>query len=149
MQPALGFVVSGLLRAFYVDEVGEEITTRFVPEGSYATDYSAFIDRLPSRYALQCLEPTQMVLLPLGAMQAAYQQFWAWERFGRLVAEQVLKFQHQRIVSFQFLDAEGRYLQFLEQQAHLFPRISLTHLSSYLGIQRPHLSRIRRKLAES
>ncbi len=69
------------------------------------------------------------------------------ERFGRLVAERVLTNQQQRIESFQFLNAEQRYLEFIETYPELYNRVSLTHLSTYLGIQRQSLTRIRQKLA--
>jgi DNA-binding MarR family transcriptional regulator len=69
------------------------------------------------------------------------------ERYGRLVAEEVLKFQQKRIESFLFETAEQRYLNFVKEQPELLSRVSLSHLSSYLGIERQTLTRIRKKLA--
>ncbi len=71
------------------------------------------------------------------------------ERFGRLIAEAVLKFQQKRIESFLFDTAEARYLEFIKENPGLFNRVSLSHLSSYLGIERQTLTRIRQKLARS
>jgi hypothetical protein len=70
-----------------------------------------------------------------------------FERNGRLIAEEVLRQQQRRIESFQFDSAEQRYLDFIKEHPELFNRVSLTHLSSFLGIERPSLSRIRKRIA--
>jgi len=80
-------------------------------------------------------------------MKEGMAKFSGIELFGRMMAENILKMQQRRIESFQFLNAEQRYLEFIRESPELFNRISLSHLSTYLGIQRPSLSRIRKKIA--
>jgi len=142
----LGFVTSGLIRAFYINDLGEDITTSFIKEFEYATDYTSLLLKKPSRYNFQCLEPTTVVTISYTHIQNGYDKFVGFERNGRLIAEDVLKRQQSRIESFQFDNAEHRYLDFVKSNPELFNRISLTHLSSYLGIERPSLSRIRKKI---
>lgn len=146
-QRAIGYITSGLVRSFFVDLDGFEKTVGFYPEGDYATHYPAFISQKPSSYSIQCLEPTRMVLLGYADMQWIYQQLPGFERYGRLVAEEILKRQQARIESFIFQTAEERYLDFIKRYPNLFNRISLSHLCSYLGIERQSLTRIRQKLA--
>lgn len=147
IQNRLGFVAEGLLRGFYINDKGEEVTTLFTAENGYATHYTALLNREPSKYCFRCLEPSKIVLISLDAMREGYRRFHGLETFGRLIAENILSSQQRRIEGFQFLNAEERYLQFLEENPHLAQRISLSHLSSYLGIQRPSLSRIRKNIA--
>lgn len=146
-QKEIGFITSGLVRSFYVDNDGIERTVGFYQEGDYATHYHAFLTQAPSRYAIQCLEPTSMALLSFKDMQEIYQQFPCYERYGRLVAEEILKRQQARIESFVFQTAEERYLDFMEHNPALFNRVSLSHLCSFLGIERQTLTRIRQRLA--
>lgn len=146
-QKSIGFIASGLVRSFFIDNDGIERTVGFYPEGDYATHYPAFITQTPSSYSIQCLEPTSMVLLAYTDMQWIYQQLPGFDRYGRLVAEEILKRQQARIESFIFQTAEERYLNFIERYPNLFNRISLSHLCSYLGIERQTLTRIRQKLA--
>jgi CRP/FNR family transcriptional regulator, anaerobic regulatory protein len=148
VQKNIGFVYQGLLRAFYIDADGNEITVRFARENGYATDYSAFVGRQPSRYYIQCIEPCIIVNLSYDAVQKGYEQHKGLERFGRLIAEEVLKSQQKRIESFLFENAEQRYLSFVQENPDLFNRVSLSALSTFLGIERPSLSRIRKKLAQ-
>ena len=143
----LGFVTTGLLRGYYINDLGEDITTTFVKEREWATDYPSLLLHKSSRYNFQCLELTTIISVPFTHIQKGYDLFTGFERNGRLIAEEVLKQQQKRIESFQFDSAEQRYLTFINENPQLFNRISLTHLSSYLGIERPSLSRIRKKLA--
>jgi len=147
VQKAIGFVVDGLVRSFFVDRDENEITVGFYSEGDYATHYPAFITQQPSRYSIQCLEPTTVVCLSFDNIQQIYQQFPNFERYGRLVAEEILTRQQARIESFIFQTAEERYLDFIKRHPTLFNRVSLSHLCSYLGIERQSLTRIRQKLA--
>lgn len=147
IQTTIGYVVGGLMRSFYIDDKGNEITISFVKENEYVTDYGAFIRQKPSKYYFQCLEPCVVVNLPYSEMQDGYNQYKNIERYGRLVTEEVLVQQQTRLESFLFEKAEERYLNFIKRSPNLFNRISLTYLSSYLGIERQSLSRIRKTLA--
>lgn len=142
----LGFVTSGLIRGFYVNELGEDITTTFIKEYEFVTDYPSLLSYKPSRYNFQCLEPCVIITINFEHIRTGYDRFTGFERNGRLIAEEILKNQQKRIESFQFDSAETRYLDFVKENPQLFNRISLTHLSSYLGIERPSLSRIRKKI---
>ncbi|MCP9756827.1 Crp/Fnr family transcriptional regulator [Lacihabitans sp. CCS-44] len=148
VQRSIGFLVEGLLRVFYVDERGNEITTWFVKENEYITDYPSFIRQCPAKFNFQCIEPCVVVNLPYTDMQEGYSKFKNIERYGRLVAEEVVVLQQSRIESFLFQNAEQRYLAFMSRNPTLFNRISLTDLSSYLGIERQSLSRIRKSLTQ-
>ena len=147
IQKEIGFLYSGLLRAFYIDNNGNEISVNFIRENRYATQYSAFITRTPSKYYFQCLEPTVLVTISYKHIQEGYEKFPIFERYGRLVAESVLKIQQKRIEGFLFDNAESRYLDFINENPDLFNRVSLSYLASYLGIERQSLTRIRKKLA--
>jgi CRP-like cAMP-binding protein len=147
VQQSIGFVAKGLTRSYFVDQDENEITVGFYPEGNYATHYPAFIARNPSKYSIECLEPTTMICLSFEDMQEIYRQLPAFEKYGRLIAEEILKAQQARIESFIFQTAEERYLDFVKLHPTLFNRISLSNLCSYLGIERQSLTRIRQKLA--
>lgn len=147
IQKAIGFIAKGLIRSFYIDDSGEEITVGFYSEGEYATHFSSFITQQPCKYALQCLEPTTLVCLTLEGMNGIYEKAPGFERYGRLIAGGILIKQQMRIESFIFQTAEERYLDFIKMYPTLFSRVSLSHLCSYLGIERQTLTRIRQKLA--
>ncbi|PKD18329.1 cAMP-binding protein [Salegentibacter salinarum] len=148
VQKELGYVCEGLLRKYYISEKGNKITTSFLSERGYATDYPALLRQQPSKYNIECLEPSIIIKLPYIKLQEAYFKHKESEMYGRLMAEKVLTREIDRVESFLFENAEERYLNFIENNKHIINRISLTHLASYLGIERQSLSRIRSKLAK-
>lgn len=147
VQKEMGFVCKGLLRRYFVDKKGKKITTAFISENQYATDYPSFIKQKPSKYFIEALEPCVIIKLSYENIQEGYKKYKNSEMYGRLIAEEVLTTQHERIESFLFHTAEERYLNFIKQNKNLINRISLSHLCSYLGIERQSLSRIRKRLA--
>ncbi len=81
IQREIGFVFSGLLRTFYIDQEGNQISVNFVRENRYITHYPAFITQTPSKYYFQCIEPTIVVNLPYKHIQEGLQQV---SNFGTL-----------------------------------------------------------------
>ena len=148
VQTEMGFVNKGLLRRYYINQKGNEITTGFIKENEYATDYPAFIRQIKTKYYMQCLEPTRIMTLPYEIIQKSYENFHNGQLYGRLVSEKSLTIVTDRLESFFFNTAEERYLKFIEENQEIMQRISLTHLASYLGIERQSLSRIRQRLSK-
>ena len=147
IQKTMGLVVKGLARGYIVDQDGNQITIGFFSEGDYATDYSNFIKQQPSRYIIQCLEPTTFLCLSLKDLQTINRHSTKFENYHHLIAEEILNKQQAHLESFVFQTAEQRYIDFVKHYPRLFNRISLSHLCSYLGIERQTLTRIRHKLA--
>nr|WP_255710068.1 Crp/Fnr family transcriptional regulator [Pontibacter harenae] len=148
IQTNIGFVCEGLIRRYYINEKGNEITTGFTKEKEYVTDYPSFVRQIPTKYYLQFLEPTTVVQLPYTTIIESYEKFKNSEMQGRLIAEKVLTILSDRVESFLFNTAEERYLKFMNENPDLAQRVSLTHLSSFLGIERQSLSRIRNRIAK-
>ncbi len=144
----MGFVYCGLLKSYYIDAQGKKITISFINENSYASDYPSFIQQKPSKYYIEAIEPSIIVNLPYSAIQKAYKNYKNFENYGRLIAEQILLKKQERIESFLFENAEKRYIRFIEKNQNIINRISISDLSSYLGIERQSLTRIRKKLTQ-
>jgi CRP-like cAMP-binding protein len=136
IQKQIGFVYTGLLRGYYIDNFGNQISINFIRECEFAADLSAFIAQKPSMYYFQCIEPCTIVNIPYEHIQAGYE------------AEEVLKILQKRIESFLFETAEQRYLKFLDEYPDLAQRVSVSSLSSFLGIERQSLTRIRKKVGK-
>ncbi|MEL7339577.1 MAG: Crp/Fnr family transcriptional regulator [Bacteroidota bacterium] len=144
----VAYVASGLVRAYYIDQGGDERTSWFIPEKDFATDYPAFLRARASNYYFETLEPSIVVYLPKDAIEAGYARYPSLQKYGRLIAEAILSIQQERIESFQFKTAKERYLDFLTQKPQLAQRISQSLTASYIGIERQSLTRIRKQLYE-
>lgn len=142
------YVAQGLIKAFYTDEAGNQININFLREGVYATDYFAFSSGKPSQYSFQCLEYCVLIAFSVEHQEHCSQRIPHIERYFRKMIEQAFFSYLRRTESFLLTDAESRYLCFMNDYPDLFRRISVSDLCSYLGIQRQHLTRIRKKLLE-
>ncbi len=143
----IGFIAKGLIRGYYINGNGDEINTRFLKEGDFATHYKAFILQVPSKYYFKTVEPTQLLCFNYAHIQNCYKQFPSMEKFGRLIAEAIIIKMDGRLESQHFDNAEKRYYDFMKEYPDLHNRLSLEQISSYVRITRPALSRLRgRKL---
>lgn len=143
----IGFINSGVFRTYYLSD-GKEINTHFAFENEFVVDYDSFLQQKTSRYFIQALEDAEIVTFNLETLQKAYNQSQNWERFGRIMAEYSYKITTNRVESFLFLNGEQRYMQLMEHEPHIFERIPLYHIASYLGLERESLSRLRKKITE-
>ena len=141
----IGFIAKGLIRGYYIDDKGNEINTRFLKEGNFATHYKAFILREPSKYFFKTVEPTELLCFSYDHIQACYRNHPDMEKFGRLMAEAIITKMDSRLESQHFDNAEKRYYDFMTEYPDLHNRLSLEQISSYIRITRPALSRLRAK----
>lgn len=141
-----GFLIEGLIRAYHIDKTGNEQTIYFIPENEYTFHYTSFISQQACPLFFECLEPSIIVNFSLDHFKSAYQKNPKFEKYSRLILEEKLKIQQERLEGHLYLNAEQRYLSFLHQYPNLMNRIQISHLCSYLGVKRQTLTRIRKKL---
>jgi CRP/FNR family transcriptional regulator, anaerobic regulatory protein len=140
------YIISGLVRSFYIDEKGSEISAYFVKEFDFVSDYPAFLNDVKSKYQFEVLENTCAIVIPKNLILKAYHASAKFERFGRLIAEEAIQFLQGRVESFIFKSATERYHEFMTKENELFNRLSVQHVATYLGIERQSLTRIRKKI---
>lgn len=148
IQKQGGFLVKGLIRVFHTDDFGNEKNIYFVPENEYTLHYASFMDNKPSPFCFQCLEASTIISFPSEHLHNTYNEIPKFEKYGRLIVEAKLKLQQERMESLLFQNAEQRYIEFTTQYPQLFNRISISHLCSYLGVERQTLTRIRTRLSQ-
>ncbi len=82
-------------------------------------------------------------------LQKLYTDLPKFERFGRVLAENVVIGSQRRTASLLFDSPEERYLKLIAERPKVVERIPLHHIASYLGIKPESLSRIRKRLADN
>lgn len=139
----IGFVISGLLRLFYIDSGGMEINKHFCVENTLAISYSAFLQREESKFYIQALEDTKLLAIDYETYVDLLDSHICWQIVARKLAQMLFILKEKRESEFLLSDARQRYLQFLEDYPNLESRLSQYHIASYLGITPESLSRIR------
>lgn len=136
----------GGLRYFSRSEKGDH-TIGFAFEGEWIGDYESFLLQAPSADFIEAVEDCELFTLSYADMQALYQHSQRFERFGRLIAEQLFIKAAKQNRNVMTRSAEERYQELLSTQPHIFERLPQHLIASYLGIQPQSLSRIRAKLS--
>lgn len=70
-----------------------------------------------------------------------------WKQYGRRVAEAHGQEPARRAFSFQLKSAAAHYAELIYTRTHLFNKLTINQLSSYLGMATETLSRLRRAKA--
>ncbi|HEY0054441.1 MAG TPA: Crp/Fnr family transcriptional regulator [Pedobacter sp.] len=145
----IGFLTSGIIRAFYRNREGIEYNKHFFLPSNIIGGYSSLITSTPNKINQQALSDCTMLVANYAQVIKLYDLFPDFERVGRRLAELYFVDKEQREINIVLLDADKRYLIFRQEYPQLEQLIAQYHIASYLGITPTQLSRIRRKFSES
>ena len=144
----LGFVVNGVFRSYIVDEKsGDEKNIFIYSSNGFVVTFKSFINQIPCDYHTQAATDAIVIQIHIADLMSLYKQSHQWETFGRLLAQEAFNVVMTRIEGFMFKTPEERYLDLMARHPELFESMPLYHISSYLGIQGPSLSRIRKRIS--
>lgn len=136
------FIQSGALRVFYFKD-GKDITAHFGFEGNGVTAVDSFVQRNSSRYNIEAIEETNLIIIQHSDWYNLLLEKPQYEKYARIFLEQVYIELAERIEHLVFQSAKERYDNLLNQFPEIINRVSLGHIASYLGITQETLSRIR------
>jgi len=142
----LYFIESGLVR-YFMNNDGSDITHFFAAENDFACNYESLLKNSPSRKNIQAIEETSVWTISQSDLSTFYKEIEHGERFGRLLMEKELLNTISRFLEHYTHSPEQRYQDFLSQFAPLQQRIPQYYIASYVGVQPPSLSRIRKRIA--
>lgn len=143
----LGLVVKGIFRIYYRDpETDRDKNLFFFSENQFVVSFRSFISRNPCWYFIEAMEDSEIVFISYKDLNGLYETNANWGKFGRLLAELFFAYAQTRAEEFMFFSNEERYLRLLEEHPNIVERIPAYHISSYLGITNPSLSRIRKRV---
>jgi len=143
----VGFIEKGLIRHYHTKDDGEEVTAYFGRENEFTCNYQSFLDHSKSLTNIQCLEPSEILVIPYDNLQRIYEEVREGQKFGRLACEYIYLQAISQLRSMYTDDPEQRYLNFVNSYPDLQQRVPQYYISSFVGVKPPSLSRIRKRLA--
>ncbi|MEL6190558.1 MAG: cyclic nucleotide-binding domain-containing protein [Bacteroidota bacterium] len=139
----LFFIEKGMLRNFYFDQKGNDITHWFACEDMITTVPPSFFNQEPSIFGIEAVENTTARVLTRSQLEEGFQRSIALERFVRLLTTNIMIALGKKIVALQTMSAEDRYDELIKTYPDIFRRAKLGHIAGYLGVKQQSLSRIR------
>jgi len=137
------FVIKGCLRAYSVDDKGQEHVLQFAMEDWWIGDLHSFLTGATSVYNIDALEDSEVLQLNKDSLEKLYKEVPKFERFFRLIIQNAFIASQQRVSGTMSERAEDRYNEFINKYQQLEQRIPQHQVASYLGITPEFLSRIR------
>lgn len=141
-----GFVYSGLLRIYSHKSDGDEYTSWFVKEGEFFTEFVSFFKQTPSLENFVALEDTEVATVNAATLQKLIDDYPVFEKFVRLIYQETIINIKEDMLYKIHLNAQNRYLRFMQTRPDIVGRVPLKHIATYIDITESTLSRIRRKI---
>jgi len=141
----IGFLTDGVIRVFYCNNKGEEITRYFIDENHLILSGNSDEVFTPSEY-LSAITDCRLVVFSKQDWKDICATIIGWDN---IVQKIITKHHTEKITRRSELvsqDGTTRYLDFIEKFPTLVNRVPLSFIASYLGITQSSLSRIRKNI---
>ncbi|MCQ6958330.1 Crp/Fnr family transcriptional regulator [Mucilaginibacter aquariorum] len=142
------FVVRGCLRNYRVTEDGNEHILRFAVENWWVSDAESYNNGTPSKNNIDALENSEMILIEKQDFTNLLSNIPRFKDFIYNLKARSFDASQDRIMSNISDTAEEKYSNFIKIYPHIFNRVPLHMIASYLGVSRETLSRIRNQYAK-
>lgn len=140
------FVNSGILRSFNInDNIVEHVLT-FACEGWWIGDMYSLLSQKPGNLFIEVLEDAEVVLLSKENQELLYREIPKLERFFRILTENSLVANQDRLMDNLSLTAEERFEKFCKKYPTLIQKIAQKQIASYLGVTPEFFSKMKSKM---
>lgn len=138
----LFFIVTGSVKAYYRKN-DKLITDWFAFEGDFICAINSYFLSIPSPHFIELTEDSSLLVVTRDEIIKLCDKHHDFERLSRIAITKTMLQLQQRIVSLQFETAQQKVENLLKAYPHIYNRVSLGDIASFLGITQETLSRVR------
>ena len=142
------FVLDGALKGYTVDKEGNEHILSFALQDWWIADMYSYISQKPGVLNIEAVADSELAMLSKENQEMLYAKVPKFERFFRILVENSLVANQQRLIDNLSSTAEDRYLNFIKKYPLIPSCVPQHNIASYLGITPEFLSKIRARLAK-
>lgn len=140
------FVNSGLVRSFNVNDNIVEHVLSFACEGWWIGDMYSLLSQKPGNLFIEVLEDAEVVLLSKENQEQLYLEIPKLERFFRILTENSLVANQERLMDNLSLTAEERFEKFCKKYPTLIQKVPQKQIASYIGVTPEFFSKMKSKM---
>ena len=140
------FVNSGLLRSFTINDHIVEHVLSFACEGWWIGDMYSLLSQKPGNLFVEVLEDAEVVLLSKENQEILYSEIPKLERFFRILTENSLVANQERLMDNLSLSAEERFEKFCKKYPMLIQKVPQKQIASYIGVTPEFFSKMKSRL---
>ena len=140
------FVNSGLLRSFNINDNIVEHVMSFACEGWWISDMYSLLSQKPGNLFIEVLENAEVVILSKENQEQLYHEIPKLERFFRILTENSLIANQERLMDNLSLTAEERFEKFCGKYPTLIQKIPQKQIASYIGVTPEFFSKMKARM---
>jgi len=140
------FVKSGVLRSFNINDNIVEHVMNFACQGWWISDLYSLISQKQGNLFIEVIEDAEVVLLSKENQEQLYIDIPKLERFFRILTENALVANQQRILDNLSLSAEERFEKFSKKYPSLIQQVPQKQIASFIGVTPEFFSKMKARL---
>ncbi|WP_286969740.1 Crp/Fnr family transcriptional regulator [Flavobacterium sp. UBA4854] len=140
------FVNSGILRSFNINDNIVEHVLSFACEGWWMSDMYSYFSQKPGQLFIEVLEEAEVVSLSKENQEQLYLEIPKLERFFRILIENSLVANQQRLMDNLSLPAEERFEKFTKKYGTLVHKVPQKQIASFIGVTPEFFSKMKARL---
>ena len=140
------FVNSGVLRSFNINDNIVEHVMSFACSGWWISDMYSLLSQKPGNLFIEVIEDAEVVLLSKENQEQLYHDIPKLEHFFRILTENALVANQQRIMDNLSLTAEERFEKFSQKYPSLMQKVPQKQIASFIGVTPEFFSKMKARL---
>jgi CRP-like cAMP-binding protein len=146
VEKYLYFVVEGVQRVYYFDDLNRESTLVFTYTPSFGGVLDSMLQEIPSRYYFEALTPSLFLRASFSDIQRLVKEIPAVETLIRKGVAGALGGVLERLVEVQCFSSEERFRNLLKRSPHILQLVPHKYIASYIGIDATNFSKLINKV---
>ncbi len=136
------FVISGCLKAFFVNDDVKMYILQFAMPTWWTSDYNALYSGARAGINVDCITDVELLCLSNADREKLCKEIHQVEHFFRWRTNKGYVAAQRRLLSFMNNDAKARYEELLKLYPQLYNLVPKHLIAAYLGVSRETLSRL-------
>jgi CRP-like cAMP-binding protein len=136
------FVLSGCLKAFFVNDEIKMYILQFAMPTWWTSDYSALYNHTRATISVDCISDAEVLSISNTDREKICSEIHQAERFFRLRTNKGYVASQKRLLSLMNNDTKARYEELLSLYPGLYNMVPKHLIAAYLGVSRETLSRL-------
>lgn len=137
------FVLKGVLRSYTIDDNGTAHILNFATPGWWLADMYSYLTGKPAILYVDVIEDCEVLILQRTDTERLFNEIPKLERFFRILTENNLIANQQRILDKMALSAEERYEKFLDKFSNIVYCLPQKYIASYIGVTPEFFSKMK------
>lgn len=140
------FVLKGVLRSYTIDTNGAEHILNIATPNWWMADMYSYLGGKPAIMYVDVVDDCELLSITREEVETLYEEIPRLERFFRILTENNLLSNQQRVLDKMSLTAEERYEKFIKKHPEVTQCLPQKYIASYIGVTPEFFSKMKSRM---